>query len=339
MNIQQLFQGRNPRTGEVTYPGDSEIKNENIFNAVSIPEFPNFRIAINVEGNPLLLLAVPNSGFKSSLKNFRLKNLKFEQNKECRILKDNEIEIKIFTIITFTNSNRNLHEFFLRISETLIKSLNNNLTQEQIIENLQKFIEVFQTLTASPTKTIQGLWAELFFINNATDPKILLNYWHNLPEEKFDFNSHNEKIEIKSSSTFQRIHTFSATQLFSEDENLLLIGSIFTKENNKGISISDLVKDITTKIQNEYDLINKLHTIILKTLGCILEDESALNLRFDYHIAKESLRFYDSNDIKKIEKINIPKEVTEVRYKSDLTDIDVFEFSKAKRLGVLLRAI
>lgn len=28
--IQQLFQGRNPRTGEVIYPGDSEIKDENI---------------------------------------------------------------------------------------------------------------------------------------------------------------------------------------------------------------------------------------------------------------------------------------------------------------------
>jgi hypothetical protein len=28
--IQQLFQGRNPRTGEVIYPGDSEIKNESV---------------------------------------------------------------------------------------------------------------------------------------------------------------------------------------------------------------------------------------------------------------------------------------------------------------------
>jgi hypothetical protein len=28
--IQQLFQGRNPRTGEIIYPGDSEIKDENI---------------------------------------------------------------------------------------------------------------------------------------------------------------------------------------------------------------------------------------------------------------------------------------------------------------------
>jgi len=28
--IQQLFQGRNPRTGEVIYPGDSEIKNKNL---------------------------------------------------------------------------------------------------------------------------------------------------------------------------------------------------------------------------------------------------------------------------------------------------------------------
>jgi hypothetical protein len=28
--IQQLFQGRNPRTGEAIYPGDSEIRNENL---------------------------------------------------------------------------------------------------------------------------------------------------------------------------------------------------------------------------------------------------------------------------------------------------------------------
>ena len=28
--IQQLFQGRNPKTGEVIYPGDSEIKDENL---------------------------------------------------------------------------------------------------------------------------------------------------------------------------------------------------------------------------------------------------------------------------------------------------------------------
>ena len=28
--IQQLFQGRNPRVGDVIYPGDAEIKNDNI---------------------------------------------------------------------------------------------------------------------------------------------------------------------------------------------------------------------------------------------------------------------------------------------------------------------
>ena len=28
--IQQLFQGKNPRTGEIIYPGDSEIKEDNL---------------------------------------------------------------------------------------------------------------------------------------------------------------------------------------------------------------------------------------------------------------------------------------------------------------------
>ena len=35
---------------------------------------------------------------------------------------------------------------------------------------------------------------------------------HNIPEEKFDFNAYSEKIEVKTTSNFERVHVFTAEQ-------------------------------------------------------------------------------------------------------------------------------
>ena len=78
-------------------------------------------------------------------------------------------------------TDRNLQEYFLRISETLIKTLSNKPTQQQVIESLNKFVEVFRALTDTPTNTVHGLWTELFVIDNSKNPQTLLNYWHNIP--------------------------------------------------------------------------------------------------------------------------------------------------------------
>ncbi len=305
-----------------------EEGNEKIFNAIPIYEYSNFRIAINVEGNPVLLLTVVNAVKNIALKNFRLKYLQLEQNVECKISENGKISYQTFTVITFTNNDRNLQEYFLRISETLIKTLNDKPTQQQIIESLNKFVEVFRSLSDTPTNTVHGLWSELFLIDNSSNPTSLLNYWHNMPEEKFDFNSGEEKIEVKSNSNFERIHIFSSEQLNPPTGTKVLIASIFLKQNSKGQNIQQLVDSIGIKVQNDIELCDKLNNVVCKTLGNSLEQ--SIRIKFDYHIAKDSLRFYDYKDIKKIEEIHIPNEVSEVRYKSDLSMINPIDISTLK---------
>ena len=146
-----------------------------------------------------------------------------------------------------------------------------------------------------------------------------MNYWHNLPEEKFDFNSGEEKIEVKSNSNFERIHTFSSEQLNPPTGTKVLIASIFVRQNNAGQSIQQLVDSIASKVQHDIDLADKLNNIVCKTLGNSLEQ--SIRIKFDYNLAKDSLQFYNHLDISKIEEVNIPNEVSEVRYKSDLTDL------------------
>ncbi|GAB1404923.1 hypothetical protein MASR1M74_21020 [Lentimicrobium sp.] len=308
-----------------------------VFNAIPIPEYPNFRVAIDFEGNAVLLLSVSKRIKDLSLKNFRLKYLQLEQNLECKIYENDSFKLQTFTVITFRCSDRNLQEYFLRISESLVKTVGQNPTQQQVINSLKKFVEVFKTLTDSPTNTVNGLWAELFLIENSSKPKELINYWHNLPEEKFDFNAGTERIEVKSSSNFERRHIFSAEQLNPPSDTQVLIASVFLKQHNSGNSIQYLIDRISEKIDYDFETVEKLNTIVFRTLGSSLEH--SIGVKFDYDIAQQSLRFYRHQDIDKIEEVHIPNNVSEVKYKSDLTSIKPIELNKLKERKGLFNAI
>lgn len=298
------------------------------FNAVQIPDYPNFRIAVDGAGNPVLLLAVEDSEKHIRLKNIRLKHLQLVKDVKCKITENGESIFQTFTVITFLNADRHLQEYFLQISETLLKSLNEKPTQIQIVETLNKFIEIFRALNDVPTNTAQGLWSELCLIDIANDTRTIMDCWHNFPEETFDFNSGIEKIEVKSTSRLERIHTFSSEQLNPPPESELLIASIYVRQSNTGKNTQDLVDSITAKIGNEFELIEKLNRLVSKTLGNSLEQ--SIKIKFDYELASNSLKFYSYQNIKKIKEIYIPNEVFGVKYKSDLSSISSVDIASLK---------
>lgn len=315
----------------------TETQNDKVFNAVLIPDKKNLRIAKNFECFPVLLITilVKNNNLVN-FKNYNLKYLKIENNIECKVIDREKSIIQNFTAITFLSQDKNLQEYFLLICETLIKKLSNQPSEYEINQVLAKFIEIFSSLTDAPKKTIQGLWAELFIIANSKDSNTLLQYWHNNPTEKFDFNSGLEKIEVKSNSNFERVHTFSSEQLNPEEGTEAIIASVFIRHNSNGLSIRDLSELITKKL-NDNSLKEKLSINIIETLGSSLE--ISLNLKFDYSIAKDSLRFYSTRDIKKIEKANIPELVTEVRFKSNLNNIQSLDLLEITNHGELFNSL
>lgn len=295
------------------------------FDAIKIPEYPSHRIAVDYDSNPVLLLSTQRPESNKFLKNFKLKYLQMEQNVECKIIENTKNSFENFTVITFTCSDRNMQEYFLRVSETLISTLGVRPKQQELFEAINRFVEIFRALSDAPTKTIFGLWTELFLINNSSNPSVLLNYWHNFPEEKFDFNSGIEKIEVKSNSNFERKHIFSSEQLNPPADSKVLVASIFIRHHNQGQTIQDLIDEISFKVQDNY-LINKLHNVIFKTLGSALEQ--SLKIKFDNSVAKDSLKFYLCEEISKIKEYDIPSEVSEVRYKTDLSLISSVEVDK-----------
>lgn len=285
--------------------------------AIQIPEYPSFRVAIDSNELPVVLLPSPNVE-KITVKNFRLKHLSLQQNVECKVKENENFLAQKFTVIRFTSYERALQEYFFKIIETLVTSISLKPTFDNVSEAINKFIEVFRALGDSPTKTLQGLWSELFLIARSKSPEIMLGYWHCIPEEKFDFNAGVEKLEVKSSSNFDRIHYFASEQLHPAEGAQAIIASVFTRQNVHGKSIKDLMEQILSQLF-QTELREKLQFIVSKTLGNTLEQ--SLYVKFDYDIALDSLRFFKHQEIKKIEEIYIPNEVSEVKYKSDLSSI------------------
>lgn len=326
MNLATLFDG-------LSIPVEND---SHIINAVSIPKLPGFKVGVNTEGYPVILIPVNCEQRNSSIKNFRLKYIQLSNSIKCRVKEGDKLEIQNYTLITFISDDRQLQEYFLDASEPLLSSLGSKPSNELITNSLAHFIEIFRSLIDTPTNTVHGLWSELFLIESAAQPKTLLNYWHSTPEEKFDFNAGIELIEVKSNSNFERIHIFSSDQLNPPDGTQALIASIFIRQHSEGRNIKQLIESISQRVQDVL-LLDKLNSIVFKTLGSSLEQ--SIQIKFDYNIARDSLRFYRHQDIVKIEKMNIPTEISEVRYKSDLTNIKSVDLLTLTSNGGLFRSV
>ena len=106
----------------------------------------------------------------------------------CRIQTGEQGEQhKTLSVIRCTNTDRAIHEYFLRCLHPIVASLRQSPSRDQISEAVQKLVDLFRRMADAPRKAVAGLWAELFPIARSSDPACLLAAWHAIPEERFDF--------------------------------------------------------------------------------------------------------------------------------------------------------
>lgn len=290
--------------------------NPNSFSAKAIKGFENHRIAKNFNDNPSLLISISESNQDFFIANQCLFNIKITHNVKCEIETDKKVSQNNFSVVSYIGQDDDVKDIFLKTCQVLIKSLGRSPSNKRIKQVVDKFIELFKAIKEPPRKSIQGLWSELFLIEQSNSPEKVILGWHSIPEEKFDFSFDKLRIEVKSSITESRIHHFSLDQLNPISDTEIIIASILVNTSVAGLSIIDLMKKISHKLVSYPKQKEKLHLLVYSTLG--VDVERVNEIKFHYELAKESLRFYKSENVPKIESINIPKEVSNVRFTSNL---------------------
>ena len=293
-------------------------QSSNSYSAKAIKGYENHRIAKNYADNPSLLIFISEQNQDFFVANQNLFNIKVSHNLKCEIESDKKLTHNNFSVVSYIGQNDDVKDIFLSTCQVLIKSLGQNPSNKKIKHTVGKFIELFKSIKETPRKSLQGLWAELFLIEQSDFPETLISGWHNIPEEKFDFSFGKLRLEVKSSATNVRTHHFSSDQLNPIIDTEIVIASTLINVNAGGVSITDLLIRINNKLNDFPKQKEKLYLLVYSTLG--VDIDKINQVEFDYELAKESLKFYKSVEIPKIEINNIPKEVANIRFISSLVN-------------------
>src|SRR5262249_52413336 len=111
-------------------------------------------------------------------------------------------------------------------------------SRHHISTAIDRLVDLFRKIAATPRKTIAGLWAELFVIARAQDPETLLSFWHVEPDDRFDFSQGKDRIEVKAAQGRHRSHHFSLEQLRPGGGVRVVISSLLV-ERLQGGAIHD----------------------------------------------------------------------------------------------------
>lgn len=289
------------------------------FCAQPVPGFPACAVGKDTSGHPALLIQADNAqpGTPAPL---ALEHLSVIHLVSCRVQgpDDGDLE-RTLSVLRCTEGDRAFHEFFLRSLHPVIASLPSSPSRQQITDAIERLIDLFRKITETPRKTVAGLWAELFVIASAADPSALLACWHSAPEEKFDFVRGIERIEVKAACGGLRVHHFSLEQLRPPAGAQVLVASVMLERAEGGSSMADLIDAIRQRVSDP-ELLIRLDIVVAHAIG--QDWRSIQRPSFDRQLATASLRFLDASGIPSVP-VPLPPEVSEVRFRVDLTSHDL----------------
>lgn len=305
-----------------------EINDKNQgFTIANLPLVKNHKIGVSPDKLPLFFIKCDDSASSKSL-DYNLEFISIQFNRECQLLSNNkEVAKGVYTVISLKMESVCLQEYFLDIVYFVIKKLSPTPQLKELKEEIEKLITLFSKFSKPPEKTIQGLWAELLVIEQSKNPNYLIKSWHHTSNDKFDFNDGVDKIEVKSTSKAKRIHNFSIEQLNPNKNSDLIIASVYAIQTGKGKSIFDLVKLINKKITDN-DLLFRVNEVLIETLG--KDFEKSFEIFFDYQLAIDSLAFYESQLIPKVDTSNISQEISNIHFDCDLSCVEPLNKIKTK---------
>jgi hypothetical protein len=247
----------------------------------------------------------------------RLENLTVQHGIDGRVHIGKSVAAGTFSLVVLRNSQRSLVEMFVRFAVAFAHQLPAGPTAADVASHIQKLVSLLQHLRKPSTKTIQGLWSEVFLISTRDNPERWVHGWHVDPMGLHDFIFEDMRVEVKSSATQVRSHRFSHNQLATPNGSSLFVASVLMERSGQGLSVFDLAEKVHARLSPNASLL--LDSTITSTLG--LDYLKAAEIKFDLACASDSLLFFPLDVVPRLS-ADKPERVTEISYTVRLLDAD-----------------
>lgn len=241
-------------------------------------------ITLGPQQQPVLLLSCASSG---ALRRppINLRHLTVEFGIRFRVRAPAGIVEEDFVVFSLRSDDPGLAEAFCLAADVLVAALPKSPSVTDIERAIREFVEVLSALTLPSARTVAGLWAELWLMSVASDPKSAVTAWHRDPTDRFDFSFPEHFVEVKATEREERNHDFSYEQL-RRSEAPISIASLRLRRAQGGKSVADLVTTLQEGLGN--DLRTKLVKNVFSAIGSAVSEAS--EIRFDEGFAESNLR-------------------------------------------------
>ncbi|HED12885.1 MAG TPA: PD-(D/E)XK motif protein, partial [Gammaproteobacteria bacterium] len=276
-------------------PHPSSIKDGDTtrYHVKPVPEMMTHYFGRDSNGYPCLLLRSADSTTKAPI---RLSEIEVRFAIPCRILlSDGSERTETLAAIICTTSDAVTQDYFAHVCETILRIVGPTPSLQDVIEAVRRLVDLFQKLARPSSRSVIGLFGELYAIHRASSPQVAVEAWRSTIDDRFDFSIEDIRLEVKASSTRQRAHNFSLEQCTPPPETVGVLISLFVETSGGGLSVLELVERIERQLDDNVGLILKLQETVAEGLGATIS--TALAMRFDENLAKSSLQIYELDKI------------------------------------------
>jgi hypothetical protein len=302
--------------------------------AFAVCEIPGHRqkLGKDSDGQPVFLLRA--DGDREAP--IALEHLSIKHGVRCRIHRGAEVaEEDRFTIVQCVRGDRTMHTYFLRAVGSVVLSLGDDAAGPAVSSAMGTLVNLFRAMSRPPRKAIQGLWAELFVIAGSTDPSALIDAWHAVNGELYDFSAGPTRIEVKSCVERSRNHYFRLEQVRPPAGVTAVIASVMVQPLGGGASAHELLQEIRARV-SPADRVLTVERLVAEALGS--DWATAVSSRFDRQLATESLMFFDARSVP-APPSDLPDGVSEVRFRSRLEGLLAANHGELRATSALFAAV
>lgn len=305
-------------------PSSARTAAERTFSVCPVPGRVGQLVARSADDHPTILVETS----ATSRAPIMLQNLRATFSVRCSLVLADHRRDTLAAVIECLTDDANLRRYFLMVAGHVLEGLGPSPRAQDIVHAIDTLASLFQRLTRPPTKDAQGLFGELIVIDLATEPSRLLEGWHVDPLERFDFVVGGLRLEVKTSRSRQRRHQFSLEQCMPPHNTIGVLASAFIESAGGGLSLEALAARTEARLAGRPELVIKLHAVLAETLGLGLLQ--GLAQRFDEHLARARIAFYDLSEIPAI-RGPLPVEISGVRFTSEFGRLPALNLREAAR--------
>ena len=294
-----------------------------------------YRIGKDSHGNPALLIA--HSLSPDAVQPVELRNVSFRPRCTCIVRVEGTADMEqSLAVLKCTTDDLLLREYFLRSVSGIVAGLPDKPNETDISGVVETLMELFRALQSPPRNSLEGVWCELFLIDQAVRIRQAAMAWHSDPRALHDFVTGGQRVEVKATTRPHRIHHFSLDQLLPKMGTDVIIASFLLEDSGRGVSIAALWDQVSAHVEFTDSLRERLSKILALSLG--RDRRKARRVAFDRDIAATNMRLYDATTIPSVNP-KLPTEVSSVRFQSELTDVVALGRPEVARRGGLYAAV